>query len=561
MLQNLRNHIFFQTPQETDTSVASSAELSDDQGETEPLIQNAGNLYPDLTGSSLLTVDVAGESNDNNDANAARADEKISNLENMIRGIKNQLDGLTVPRPAEKQPTNPFSSTALSNQNFQFESPTNQSKNQQGNNQENLIFASPTNQNSNQRNFYFPSPTNQGVNQDYQNFSSPHHPNNNQHLAAPTNQANNQQSLEFPPNPDRNYPSPQLNTSPQAVSLGDRAEGTLSLSKLSQQATLALTSIHPFSGEKPEEHCWADFKREICQTLNLYVTQNPGTSNKDFSHLLASCLKSRLTKSALRHAHNQPTEISDDYKKLLEALSARFAPPLNISIIQNELSSLEQKEISVSALDDKINSLVKKYINADKSLANKSFEQKDAVVENIKRQALHTSLRSDIFAEVVKSNKLGEYTTMLECAKEVEANFQILKSRADGSKQSRSARILKVEASPEQQPREGNRPSFPRPNYRNRYKPPENNVYFSNTGTPRGTYVNNHTPPNLNRVRVAQGFNRPYGQPPYTPQPRHFHPHGPPTRSWAPHNHQQNRFLPPNIAQAGNPNRRYPPPQ
>lgn len=386
----------------------------------------------------------------------------------------------------------------------------------------------------------------------------------NSNFSPPTNNDNRAPPLTSTgiPNPNFNFNTPPVHSSinppnSQSVDVSSASsEGAVCLSKLSQQATLALTSIEPFSGESQSERNWADFKRQMSQILSLYVSQTPGITDQEFDKLKASCLKSRLTKAALRHAHNQPKSISNSYSNLIRALSERFAPPLNISQVTSELSSLQQKDLSITALEDKINSLVAKYEKVDKTLLEKSEEQKEAILENLKKQALHTSLRADIFAEIVKANKLSDYHSMLKSAKEIEGNLLILKARAEGNKQSRTTTIMKCDTESREDPKPNRQHnSYPRKHKFNpRNKPPVNQINFSEINPPgRQSYypprfLNNFHPNNyMNSPRHHGSY-----QPRYTPPFGNTHPnrfeYNRRSAPWHPHNQHQGTFFGPQNA-------------
>ena len=411
ILQNLRQHIFEQ-PRETDENSSSRSEPDDsssssseitlgpgsdsgsDQHDTEPLLPQAP-IYPNLKDYSLLTVDQISPSNVAE--KSSRSEENFARMEKAMQDMRSQIEKLT-------KNDGEISANKFSPQSRADEQPN-------------------------------PPLTSTGISNPHFQFSTP--PNKHEgNILQPKN-------LSFQ-TPEHIIGQAQGN---------DSLESSISLSRLSQQATLALTSVQPFSGENIGGRNWADFKREISQILNLYVTKCPNTSNDDFNQLMSACLKTRLSGPALRYAHNLPSYISDNYARLIQTLHDRFAPPLNIGTVTNELSSLEQKDISVAALEDKINALVNKYAKADKNLGEKSEIEREAVLENLKKQTLHNSLRSDIFAEVVKANKISDFQTMLQFAKEVEANLQILKARAEGSKQSRTTRIMKIETNVQPDPK------------------------------------------------------------------------------------------------------------
>ena len=213
------------------------------------------------------------------------------------------------------------------------------------------------------------------------------------------------------------------------------------LSSLSSQATMALTAITAFSGDK-KDRSFNDFKRELQQVLSLYVTKKESMNNTQYNAVKALCLKTRLSGAALRFVSNLPDEVEGNFNAILSSLQERFSPPANISILRNELSNLDQGELSVAELEEKINTLVHNYARADTQLAQYSPEQKSAVLDNLKRQALHVSLKAEIFDELTKLERVNTYDEMIQFAKQIEMNNKVIKARNEKPKAVRVAKIM-----------------------------------------------------------------------------------------------------------------------
>ena len=282
---------------------------------------------------------------------------------------------------------------------------------------------------------------------------NPHHPTQ---LANPQVH-NNQIPPLFSQSPTASNQSPPLSQTPNSIS------NETNLSALSSQATMALTSVSAFSGDS-KERSLSDFKNEMYQVLKLYVVKTSVMSDPEFNALKAMCVKTRLTGSALRMVSNLPEEVATDLQALIAALQERFSPPINISLVRNELATLEQGDLSVSELEEKINILANKYAKADNQLTQYSPEQLSAVLENLKRQALHVSLKSEIFDELTKMDKLNSFEEMIRFSKQIEQNQKIIRARQDKPRVTRVAKIMSATA-------EVNPPSPVRPQ---RTRPPFN---------------------------------------------------------------------------------------
>ena len=236
---------------------------------------------------------------------------------------------------------------------------------------------------------------------------------------------------------------------------------------LSQQATLALNSVSTFSGTRDDKRKFGDFKREIANILELYVPQSSIMSVEQHSALWALCLKTRLTGEALNYTCNLDKGIITNFNKILESLQIRFGTVQNISSIRNELQGLQQGDLTVVALADKISKLVKQLIKADDHLINCSAEHKQTVEETLKRQHFHMSLRREIFEELAKQSQLGSFEKMVEQALIIEKNIQMIQARNEGVRATRSARILPIESNPDStNPTQPRVPTTFRPRFR-----------------------------------------------------------------------------------------------
>ena len=274
----------------------------------------------------------------------------------------------------------------------------------------------------------------------------------------------------------------------------------LNMNFLSQSATVALTNIQQFSGEKDSKRQFNEFKRELLCFFELYVQKTDEISDSHFSAFKTLCLQTRLNGTALNFVQNLKKEQKSDFTALIKALDDRFNTPLNISLIRNELTSLVQEDsMTVNELHERICSLVRKYIRADRYLSSCPLDQQESAAETLRLQTLHTSLNKDIFSELTRLNKFGDFETMISNAKEVEMNLKIVKARLEGSKAQRIVKLFTNEA-------EGNSPKH---------------TNFANTRP--------NLPPNRQFYQTRpRNFDR-FRQPFYHPTPR-WRPCQPPNR-------------------------------
>ena len=171
------------------------------------------------------------------------------------------------------------------------------------------------------------------------------------------------------------------------------------------------------------------------------MVKSPEMLAEQYSAQKALCLKTRLSGSALRFASNLEEEIGTDFEVMLSSLQNRFSPPPNISLLTNQLASLEQGDSKVVDLEEKIETLVRKYAKADIQLSACTKDQRKAVLDNLKRQALHVSLNRDIFEELTRMNKVSSFAEMISVSKQIECNNEIIKTRKD-KKGTRFTKIL-----------------------------------------------------------------------------------------------------------------------
>ena len=326
------------------------------------------------------------------------------------------------------------------------------------------------------QNFFIPTQPNTSIQTPIQNVI--HSPSS--HRETPITQTNGQSLAGSDTTPQTS----QVSSGQQVTFKSDEA---ITMNKLSQQATTALMSILPFSGET-KERVFNDFKREIIDILNLYLYKGPEISKREHSALKAMCLKTRLSGSALRFTSNLSEEVITDFEAMISALQNRFSPPPNISMIRNKLATLEQGDSKVADLEERIEALVRQYAMADSQLEQYTAEQKSAVLDNIKRQALHASLKSEIFDELTRMNKLSSFSEMINCAKICESNNEIIRARKENSK-NRVTRIMAATAvetnSPPSAPPSA--PHQPRPSYTSNQRPLNRNFHPPRwNGPPRG---------------------------------------------------------------------------
>ena len=325
-----------------------------------------------------------------------------------------------------------------------------------------IQYQLPYNNSHHHQNFYVPAPQNTSTITPIQNVTQ---------TSSLHRETNSSQTNWPSPSPSSRDPTPQPSQVSSGKSVPHKSCETIcnptTMNSISQQATTALMSILPFSGES-KDRPFSDFKREIIDILNLYLYKGSETSQIEHSALKAMCLKTRLSGSALRYSSNLSEEVITNFEAMMSALQSRFSPPPNISMIRSQLATLEQGDSKVADLEERIEALARKYAMADPQLEQYTVEQKSAVLDNIKRQALHVSLKAEIFEELTKMNKMSSFSEMINFAKICESNYDIIKARKENSK-TRVARIMAATAVETNVPPPAPHP--PRPSHPNNQQP------------------------------------------------------------------------------------------
>ena len=172
---------------------------------------------------------------------------------------------------------------------------------------------------------------------------------------------------------------------------------------------------------------------ELEETFDCLISRKHRADKKQFDRLCALCLRSHLTGVALEFCSSLSSSTKRSYKKLKVALKERFSESLDSEFILRKLNAIDQGELSVLALKDKLVYYVDSYVDADEIMQLSSSSQRKDRREFLLHSHFLRALHSDIYARLVLEGKPKTFESTVKKAFKIETALRAIMAHRENS--------------------------------------------------------------------------------------------------------------------------------